>query len=165
MAIGLSTRTRIRYEIEPIRRVGLGPFSPYKGVQQAPNGSHTPPSHGTVSIEAAINRETTDIMMTGSSTGDGNSELSPPKAAADSVKCEGVEFTVTERNEVAEVARGGGGAAPRRACWTARASLTRARARGTTSWTCRGRPRRCCSGCPCARTSAASSPSRGVVNY
>ena len=57
--------------------------------------------------------------MTGSSTGDGNSELSSPAAVhtptapAASVVCEGVEFTVTERNEVAEVARGGGGAAPR----------------------------------------------------
>jgi hypothetical protein len=55
--------------------------------------------------------------MMGSSTGDdGNSELASPKAAAatatPSVKCEGVEFTVTERNEVAEVARGCG-AAPR----------------------------------------------------
>jgi len=71
-----------------------------------------------VSSEAAINRETTDIMMTGSSTGDGNSELSSPAAVhmptapAASVVCEGVEFTVTERNEVAEVSRGGG-AAPR----------------------------------------------------
>jgi hypothetical protein len=59
--------------------------------------------------------------MTGSSTGDSNNELcspaavhTPTAAAAASVKCEGVEFTVTERNEVAEVARGcGGGAAPR----------------------------------------------------
>jgi hypothetical protein len=52
--------------------------------------------------------------MMGSSTGDdGNSELASPKAAAatatPSVKCEGVEFTVTERNEVAR----GCGAAPR----------------------------------------------------
>jgi hypothetical protein len=106
-------------------------------------------------------------MMTGSSTGDSNCELSSPAAvrtstkAAASVKCEGVEFTVTERNQVAEVAA----AAARRACWRARASLTRGRARGATSWTCRGRPRPWCSSCPCARTSAALSPSRGVVNY
>jgi hypothetical protein len=51
--------------------------------------------------------------MMGSSTGDGNNKLSSSKATVASVECEGVEFMVTERNEVAEVARGGGVAVPR----------------------------------------------------
>ena len=99
----------------------------------------------------------------GSTADENSSALSPAArqrkpAAGAPVRCGGVTFTVTEGNEVAEVARGGAARVLESESFLDAGTGTRHHFVDV-----RGRPRPCCSWCPCARTSAASSPSGGFL--